>query len=91
MRYSQQLADCLIRFDCPDYLAGLGGQSVGRQDMAVGVGVALSWLAGKADEFRLARFYRAVSLLLAAGISLPRAMGMVTGLLICSSRRGWQN
>ena len=39
------------------------------------------WLAGKADEFRLARFYRAVSLLLAAGISLPRAMGMVTGLL----------
>ncbi|MCE1187116.1 MAG: type II secretion system F family protein, partial [Rhodocyclales bacterium] len=39
------------------------------------------WLAGKADEFRLARFYRAVSLLLAAGISLPRAMSMVTGLL----------
>ena len=41
----------------------------------------LPWLASKADEFRLARFYRAVSLLLAAGISLPRAMGMVTGLL----------
>jgi general secretion pathway protein F len=41
----------------------------------------LPWLAVKADEFRLARFYRAVSLLLAAGISLPRAMGMVTGLL----------
>ena len=39
------------------------------------------WLARQADEFRLARFYRAVSLLLAAGISLPRAMGMVTGLL----------
>lgn len=41
----------------------------------------LPWLAEKADEFRLARFYRAVSLLLAAGISLARAMGMVTGLL----------
>lgn len=41
----------------------------------------LPWLAAKADEFRLARFYRAVSLLLAAGVSLPRAMGMVTGLL----------
>lgn len=41
----------------------------------------LPWLAAKADEFRLARFYRAVSLLLAAGISLARAMGMVTGLL----------
>jgi len=39
------------------------------------------WLAAKADEFRLARFYRAVSLLLAAGVALPRAMGMVTGLL----------
>jgi len=41
----------------------------------------IPWLAGKADEFRLARFYRAVSLLLASGISLPRAMGMVAGLL----------
>lgn len=41
----------------------------------------LPWLAAKADEFRLARFYRAVSLLLASGISLSRAMGMVTGLL----------
>ena len=41
----------------------------------------LPWLATRADEFRLARFYRAVSLLLSAGIALPRAMGMVTGLL----------
>lgn len=41
----------------------------------------MPWLAAKADEFQMARFYRAVSLLLAAGISLPRAMGMVTGLL----------
>ncbi|MDR7152743.1 general secretion pathway protein F [Hydrogenophaga palleronii] len=41
----------------------------------------LPFFAHRADEFRLARFYRAVSLLLAAGISLHRAMGMVTGLL----------
>ncbi len=41
----------------------------------------LPLFAAKADEFRLARFYRAVSLLLASGISLSRAMGMVTGLL----------
>lgn len=41
----------------------------------------MPWLARRADEFRLARFYRAVSLLLASGISLPRAMGMVDGLL----------
>jgi general secretion pathway protein F len=41
----------------------------------------LPWLAAKANEFRLARFYRAVSLLLASGIALPRAIGMVSGLL----------
>lgn len=41
----------------------------------------LPWLAAKSEEFRLSRFFRAVSLLLAAGIALPRAMGMVTGLL----------
>lgn len=41
----------------------------------------LPGLAHRAQEFRLARFYRAVSLLLAAGIALPRAMGMVGGLL----------
>jgi general secretion pathway protein F len=45
----------------------------------------LPWLSVKVQEFQFARFYRAVSLLLAAGISLPRAMGMVTGLL--SSRQ----
>jgi general secretion pathway protein F len=38
-------------------------------------------LSTKVHEFQLARFYRAVSLLLAAGIALPKAMGMVTGLL----------
>ena len=43
--------------------------------------LSLPWLADKAREFRLARFYRAVSLLLASGIALPRAIGMVTGLL----------
>src|SRR6218665_700462 len=41
----------------------------------------LPGLAPKANAFRLARVYRAVSLLLAAGIALPRAMGMVAGLL----------
>lgn len=41
----------------------------------------LPGLAGKAGEFRMARFYRAVGLLLASGIALPRAMAMVSGLL----------
>lgn len=43
--------------------------------------LSLPGLAEKAREFRLARFYRAVSLLLASGIALPRAIGMVEGLL----------
>jgi general secretion pathway protein F len=43
--------------------------------------LGLPWLRQRTDEFRLARFYRSVSLLLASGIALPRAMGMVTGLL----------
>lgn len=38
-------------------------------------------LAVKAQEFRLARFYRAISLLLASGIALPRALSMVGGML----------
>jgi len=35
----------------------------------------------QANAFRLASFYRGVSLLLAAGIALPRALEMVVGLL----------
>ena len=38
-------------------------------------------LAAKAQEFRLARFYRAIGLLLASGIALPRALSMVGGML----------
>lgn len=49
--------------------------------------LGLPWLAARADEFRLARFYRAVSLLLAAGIALPRALGMVNGLLGIAQQR----
>lgn len=41
----------------------------------------LPWLAEKTQEFRLARFYRAVSLLLASGVALPRALAMVGGML----------
>lgn len=38
-------------------------------------------LAERVREFRLARFYRGVSLLLHAGIALPKALRMVSGLL----------
>lgn len=38
-------------------------------------------LARRADAFRMARFYRAVSLLLASGVALPKALAMVSGLL----------
>lgn len=39
-------------------------------------------LAGKASEFRLARFYRALSLLLHAGIPLTKGLAMVSGMLM---------
>ncbi|MDR2881798.1 MAG: type II secretion system F family protein [Azoarcus sp.] len=64
-------------------LAGFGwllAQPARRQRLLDAV-LRLPWLAVKSEEFRLSRFYRAVSLLLSAGISLPRAMGMVSGLL----------
>lgn len=38
-------------------------------------------LARRAEAFRMARFYRAVSLLLQSGVALPRAMVMAQGLL----------
>lgn len=41
----------------------------------------LPFFANKAEEFRLARFYRAQGLLLAAGIPLTRGLEMVSGLL----------
>ncbi len=44
-------------------------------------------LAAQARQFRLARFYRAVSLLLTAGIALPRALEMVAGLLSLPQQR----
>ncbi len=64
-------------------LAGIGWflvQPARRQRLLDAV-LRLPWLAVKSEEFRLSRFYRAVSLLLSAGIALPRAMGMVSGLL----------
>ena len=39
-------------------------------------------LAEKAAEFRLARFYRALSLLLHAGIPLSKGLAMVSGMLL---------
>jgi len=41
----------------------------------------LPWLADRAAEFRLARLYGALSLLLTAGVPLVRAMSMSEGLL----------
>ncbi|MDP1935906.1 MAG: type II secretion system F family protein [Hylemonella sp.] len=46
----------------------------------------LPGVAPRAEQFRLARFYRAVGLLLAAGVPLPRALGMVDGLLAPAQR-----
>ena len=46
----------------------------------------LPLLAAKAAEFRLARFYRALSLLLHAGIPLPKALSMVSAMLLPQQR-----
>jgi general secretion pathway protein F len=46
----------------------------------------LPWLVGKVAEFRLARFYRSVGLLLASGIPLVKALVMVDGLLTPNQR-----
>ena len=46
----------------------------------------LPGVAQRAEQFRLARFYRAVGLLVSAGVALPRALGMVDGLLATGQR-----
>lgn len=46
----------------------------------------LPWLAEKSARYRSARFLRALSLLLSAGIPLARALTMVDGLLSMSQR-----
>jgi general secretion pathway protein F len=43
-------------------------------------------LSAKAAEFRLARFYRALSLLLHAGIPLSKGLGMVSAMLLASQQ-----
>lgn len=63
---------------------GLVIHAIGRPALrrrALELVLSLPMLADKTDEFRLARFYRASSLLLAAGIPLTRALPMVSGLL----------
>jgi len=52
----------------------------------VELALRLPGLAPRADLFQLSRFYRALSLLLSSGIALPRAMGMVGGLLGVAQR-----
>jgi general secretion pathway protein F len=47
----------------------------------------LPWLSQRVSEFRLARFFRAVSMLLASGIALPKALGMVADLLSVAQQR----
>ncbi|MEY4764789.1 MAG: hypothetical protein RI907_1462 [Pseudomonadota bacterium] len=44
-------------------------------------------LAPRVAEFRMARFFRAVSMLLASGIAMPKALGMVSDLLSGDQQR----
>lgn len=56
-----------------------------RQRLLLAV-LRLPILAGRAAEFRLARFYRALSLLLHAGIPLSKGLAMVTAMLLPSQQ-----
>lgn len=72
-------------------VAGLGGTgwAVSRQQGRAWLlrqVLKLPWLSEQAAQFRMARFYRAVSMLLASGIALPRAMAMVADLLSDAQR-----
>ena len=47
----------------------------------------MPWLAKRAEEFRLARFFRALSLLLSSGMALTKSLEMVSGLLGARQQR----
>lgn len=59
---------------------GLGNAAL-RQRLVLAV-LRLPVLSAKAAEFRLARFYRALSLLLHAGIPLSKALAMTSAMLL---------
>jgi general secretion pathway protein F len=69
-------------------LGGLTAWGLRRTGWAAfwGTLLRLPGVAQRAEQFRLARFYRAVGLLLSAGVALPRALGMVDGLLAPGQR-----
>jgi len=73
---------------CASALAGMvaavlfGVANAGARQALVLHLLRLPVLAGKAAEFRLARFYRALSLLLHAGIPLHKALAMVAPMLL---------
>jgi len=62
-------------------LAAWSATRSGARARAAGFLLRVPALARRAEEFRLSRFYRAVGLLLGAGIPLTRALEMVSGLL----------
>ncbi|SFU89587.1 type II secretion system F family protein [Pseudoduganella namucuonensis] len=78
---------------CLGALGGAAGGAVFAATNAAARGALLLWvlrlpvLAAKAAEFRLARFYRALSLLLHAGIPLSKALAMVSAMLMPEQRR----
>jgi len=73
---------------CAGALAGVvGGVALGLGNATIRARLILAVLrlpvlAARAAEFRLARFYRALSLLLHAGIPLSKALAMTTAMLM---------
>ncbi|HEY6898246.1 MAG TPA: type II secretion system F family protein [Rhodocyclaceae bacterium] len=62
-------------------LAVLAWRQQSWRQRALDMVLRMPWLAARADDFRVARLFGAVSLLLSAGIPLVRALPMVSGLL----------
>jgi general secretion pathway protein F len=62
----------------------------GMRARLIAIVLRLPVLAAKAAEFRLARFYRALSLLLHAGIPLSKGLAMVSAMLLPSQQHQLQ-
>lgn len=62
------------------------GMNTAARQRLIGLALRLPVLSNKTAEFRLARFYRALSLLLHAGIPLSKALVMVSAMLMESQQ-----
>lgn len=58
---------------------------------AIQFAVALPWIRPRAREFRFARLYRTIGLLVSSGVPLPKAIEMTQSLMVGAERVALQN